>query len=100
MRIPCNRFVFWWNISIIKRRSTFTMLFLVAFVGGWLLGVAMGLSTATRVIKTHHSNLPYRPDIYDYRQEQTEPCLETWELNLDLTLPTPFKSFIISEGIR
>lgn len=73
MKIPANRFVFWWRLSIIKTRGQYLGLFCVALVCGWLIGVCIGMAVATKVINAHHSNLPYRPDLYDYGQEQTNP---------------------------
>lgn len=75
-----SRLYYWWNISIIKRRGTFTMLFLVAFVGGWLFGVAMGLSTATSIINAipRPANLPKcHPGGCLIIEEQASPSFET-----------------------
>jgi len=61
-RLKKRRFYYWWNVNLIRRRGTFISLFCVAVAFGWLIGLAMGMSFASRVINSQMQYKPTRTD--------------------------------------
>lgn len=75
-----SRFYYWWNISLVRRRGTFVTLFSLALVFGWIVGLAMGMGFASRVINAipRPENLSKcHPGGCLIIEEQASPSFET-----------------------
>lgn len=76
MRIPCNRFKFWWGLSVIRTKGHLLTFAVCLFISGLIVGLSLLLAVQEYQLQALRK-LPVNLKGVAYVQEQTETSLET-----------------------